>query len=450
LYDAAGNMTYDGAHHYFYDAENRLSAVDYTGDCSTSTACYFYNAAGQRISKYSQGGSLTTFYLYDTNGEVLADTDGNQNWDQTYIHFGGQLVAQYRGTATGFLIKDHLGSTRLDTLYPYSGPSSVYDNMDYLPFGEQIAGGSATTHKFTGKERDSESGLDNFGARFDATSLGRFVSPDPAGGMRLVPQSLNLYAYVLNNPMRFIDPLGLWHCDWGNGESDDTEANGGASKADCKDQGGASWVIDDGDSEGISAGEISYCLNDCFPELQNSSLGNQGAGTDSLNPLSAEDDPIRALFTNNPRCPNCGHILNGTSQAINIATAYSVAVPTAGIGAVTVGPTALAYATGWSYAAYGSASGFVLGLYPAYLEAAEEGGFGAYNIPVRLYNFLQATGDAWTANQAYIDAQVFLGRQMYLAGPAVVSGTTTLSLELQRMKELGIQPQDWILLRVPY
>jgi RHS repeat-associated protein len=221
-HDAAGNVTYDGAHHYFYDAENRLSAVDYTGDCSTSTACYFYNAAGQRISKYSQGGSLTTFYLYDTSGEVLADTDGNQNWDQTYIHFGGQLVAQYRGTATGFLIKDHLGSTRLDTLYPYSGPSSVYDNMDYLPFGEQIAGGSGTTHKFTGKERDSESTLDNFGARYFSSPTGRFTSPDPdgAGSLEQDPQSWNMYAYARNNPLKYTDPDGRSYdvcVDNGNG-----------------------------------------------------------------------------------------------------------------------------------------------------------------------------------------------------------------------------------------
>jgi len=56
---------------------------------------------------------------------------------------------------------------------------SAYDSLDYLPFGEQIAGGSGTTHKFTGKERDAESGLDNFGARYDSSSMGRFMSADP-------------------------------------------------------------------------------------------------------------------------------------------------------------------------------------------------------------------------------------------------------------------------------
>jgi|SRR5579885_688929 len=62
------------------------------------------------------------------------------------------------------------------------------------------------TH-FTSKERDSESGLDNFGKRYDASSLGRFMTTDPVviTTERLQnPQQLNLYAYVANNPLRFI------------------------------------------------------------------------------------------------------------------------------------------------------------------------------------------------------------------------------------------------------
>ena len=54
-------------------------------------------------------------------------------------------------------------------------------------------------YKFTGKERDAESGLDNFGARYYASGLGRFMSPDPLGislGRMINPQLLNRYAYV--------------------------------------------------------------------------------------------------------------------------------------------------------------------------------------------------------------------------------------------------------------
>jgi RHS repeat-associated protein len=71
--------------------------------------------------------------------------------------------------------------------------------------------------KFTGKERDAESGLDYFGARYYASSMGRWMSPDWAAKAMPVPyaslddpQSLNLYEYVGNNPLSQADPDG--HC----------------------------------------------------------------------------------------------------------------------------------------------------------------------------------------------------------------------------------------------
>jgi RHS repeat-associated protein len=67
----------------------------------------------------------------------------------------------------------------------------------------------AFAHHFTGKERDSESGLDMFGARYFGSSLGRFMSPDPLGGHNEDPQTLNRYAYVRNNPLSLTDPTGL-------------------------------------------------------------------------------------------------------------------------------------------------------------------------------------------------------------------------------------------------
>jgi RHS repeat-associated protein len=65
---------------------------------------------------------------------------------------------------------------------------------------------------FTGKEHDQESGNDYFGARYYASSMGRFLSPDPSGldfANPRNPQSLNLYSYVRNNPLGHIDPTGL-------------------------------------------------------------------------------------------------------------------------------------------------------------------------------------------------------------------------------------------------
>lgn len=82
---------------------------------------------------------------------------------------------------------------------------------DACPFS--VASGYG--HKFTGKERDTESGLDMFGARYHGSSLGRFMTPDWAAKPITVPyanfgnpQSLNLYSYVENNPMTLVDTDG--------------------------------------------------------------------------------------------------------------------------------------------------------------------------------------------------------------------------------------------------
>ena len=239
-YDAAGNLLGDGVHNYAYDAENRIQYVDRNADGSYYAGFYVYDADGRRVGRAANGS--TTYYVYHSDGQVAAEFDGNNNWLQSYLYFGSALVALYRGSNTGFYHKDHLGSTRLITLSDQN--QTVYDNMDYLPFGTQIAGTSATSHKFTGKERDSESGLDDFDARHYGSSLGRFMSPDPAGLLAqkpTSPQSWNLYAYAMNNPLIFIDPTGLdcvYANDAGNGvESIDHNSNSG----ECGQNGG-SWA----------------------------------------------------------------------------------------------------------------------------------------------------------------------------------------------------------------
>jgi RHS repeat-associated protein len=83
---------------------------------------------------------------------------------------------------------------------------------DYYPFGREVGVSTdGETHKFTGKERDVETGLYNFGARYYHEAHGRFMSVDPtklARGRLGDPQRLNLYSYVRNNPLLYIDPDG--------------------------------------------------------------------------------------------------------------------------------------------------------------------------------------------------------------------------------------------------
>jgi RHS repeat-associated protein len=81
---------------------------------------------------------------------------------------------------------------------------------------------SNRSSQFTGKERDAETGLDYFGARYFSSPQGRFTSPDPllSSGRPGEPQSWNRYAYTLNNPLRFVDPTGLYDLDNTCGDGD--------------------------------------------------------------------------------------------------------------------------------------------------------------------------------------------------------------------------------------
>ena len=171
------------------------------------STCKAQQQSGQRVRKNT--GSTWTEYFYGPSGQVQSEYNGS--WPVQYVYIGSRLIAGYAQGTTAFDFTDQLGSTRLITAVN----QSIVDNMDYEPFGQQTAGGSATTHKFTGKERDGEDGLDYFGARYYSSSMGRFMSPDWSSrpeGVPYVqldnPQSLNLYGYVGNDPVDRVDPDG--------------------------------------------------------------------------------------------------------------------------------------------------------------------------------------------------------------------------------------------------
>jgi RHS repeat-associated protein len=201
LYDAAGNMIYDGTHWYTYDAENRMTQVD-----SGTTASYAYMPEGRRTTKIS-GGS-THDYVYDLSNNVIAEMTSS-GWQVGNVYLGGQMIAEYKNSTTYFVHQDHLGSTRLVT----GLNQAPVQNLDYFPYGELNSTNSGiTTHEFTGDERDAESGLDHTQFRQYSSSMARWMTPDPAGLAAVDPtnpQSWNRYSYVLNNPLAFIDPSGL-------------------------------------------------------------------------------------------------------------------------------------------------------------------------------------------------------------------------------------------------
>jgi RHS repeat-associated protein len=209
-YDAAGNMTHDATANlnYSYDSENRImGAAGFT---------YTYDADGNRVEK--SNGTTGTLYWYMSPG-IVGESDLAGNLKSEYVFFDGERVARkdFPGNAASYYFSDHLKTASVIT----DSAGTIKSESDYYPWGGelQFANNDSNHYKFTGKEWDSETGLDYFGARYYANSLGRFVTSDwsstpvpvPYADLR-DPQSLNQYTYVRNIPTSTMDPDG--HCCW--------------------------------------------------------------------------------------------------------------------------------------------------------------------------------------------------------------------------------------------
>jgi RHS repeat-associated protein len=135
-------------------------------------------------------------------------------------------IEAYEGASTAtsiqWLVADHLGTPRM--VVDQTGTLNGVKRHDYLPFGEELfagvggrttslgySGGDGVRQQFTAKERDVETSLDYFGARYYSSTQGRFAGPDSllASGKPAHPQSWNRYTYCLNHPLILVDPNGL-------------------------------------------------------------------------------------------------------------------------------------------------------------------------------------------------------------------------------------------------
>jgi RHS repeat-associated protein len=223
-HDAAGNIMSDGLHNYTYDAENRLIQVD-----GGNTATYVYDADGHRVQKTSATGNFsdpagTWIFFYDQSGRwVQKFNSPNNTFVEGQIYAGSRHLASVGGWTT-FSHSDWLGTERLRL--GMGGIPYQTESCASLPFGDGLncTGSDVDPLHFTGKERDAATGLDNFGARYYSSPMGRFGSPDWSALPEAVPyadfhdpQSLNLYSYVRNNPMNQVD-LDGHDCDQRTGK----------------------------------------------------------------------------------------------------------------------------------------------------------------------------------------------------------------------------------------
>lgn len=195
-YDANGNTTYDCLHTYTWDANGHPVTID---DISLT-----YDALGRMVEKTASGA--TNQFLYGPGGSKLALMNG-----QTVVKgFIGNAIYS-GGTLSYFRHVDWLGSVRLGS----NTNRQMQFSLGYGPFGEGYAEAGGPDRSFAGMDQDTEVGSTS--ALYDAVfrryaMYGRWISPDPAGvgAVSLAsPQSWNRYAYVMNNPLNVVDPLGL-------------------------------------------------------------------------------------------------------------------------------------------------------------------------------------------------------------------------------------------------
>jgi RHS repeat-associated protein len=243
-YDSNGNVTNDGVHTYTWDADGNSITLDGTG--------LTFDAFDRAVEKNVSG--TFTEIMYAPTGAKLALMSG-QTLQKAFISLPGKASAVYTGSGLDhYRHSDWLGSVRLTS----STSRSVLSTAAYAPLGETYAQSGTADVSFTGQNQDTVGGDYDFMYR-EYSTQGRWPSPDPAGLAAvnpMAPQSWNRYAYVLNNPLGFTDPLGL-DCKRSDGTTAYFgESEEGSSVAACEAAGGT-WI--NGSSCITSTGAVGIC-----------------------------------------------------------------------------------------------------------------------------------------------------------------------------------------------
>jgi RHS repeat-associated protein len=173
-YDAPGNTVSDGINSYVYNAENQI--------VSAAGVAYTYDGGGDRVKKSS--GRL---YWSGALG-IMAESDLSGNLAAEYMFFAGARVARrdLPSGAVHYYFSDRLKSTSVVS----SALGVIEEESDYRPWGEErhITSNIPDQHfKFNGMERDSETGISDFGARFYSSTSSRWLTPDWSLGATPVP-----------------------------------------------------------------------------------------------------------------------------------------------------------------------------------------------------------------------------------------------------------------------
>jgi RHS repeat-associated protein len=223
-YDANGNMVSEQTERHFeWDHVDRMKVVRNQVDTSKPTiyAVYLYDGDGQRVKKLVLNGSgyRTTTYLGSSfeHQKEASPTATVENCSLHVMDDKSRIAIARIGLAFAddgaaehpvqYHLGDHLGSSGIVV----SDDGAWINREEFFPYGETSFGSfGRKRYRYTGKEKDEESGFNYHGARFYAPWLARWVSCD----RRVEQSTTNLYAYAARSPIRFYDPDGKWEKDF--------------------------------------------------------------------------------------------------------------------------------------------------------------------------------------------------------------------------------------------
>ena len=209
--DAAGHTTAQAGYGYTWDGAGRLKTVSQSGQLR---ATYHYDARHRRTRKVTSAqapqGAQTVLYAYDQADHLIAESDATGPI-RSYVWRDDVPLAQIEHRPTRrvlYLETDHLGTPTAarneqgTVVWRWDSDAFGATGPDEDPDGD----GQPTTVnlRFAGQYHDQESGLHYNLARYYDPTTGRYLSPDPIG----LAGGINTYAYVENNPLRYVDPTG--------------------------------------------------------------------------------------------------------------------------------------------------------------------------------------------------------------------------------------------------
>ncbi len=217
-YDGAGELTWDGSNTTQYDGEGR-TFWQYVGTNPNNytQAEYYYNALGMRVERYNGSGAGWETIYNDPWGRESQMMHGSTTQEIYLPPVAGRQYAMYMNGNTYFTHANALGSTGMITDQTGTPKQEVL----YTPWGSEWASagisGNGYDVRFAGMLPWDPQGPETYNFltpnRVFSATYSRWTSPDPLAGDVTNPQSLNRYAYVMNNPINLVDVLGLDPCD---------------------------------------------------------------------------------------------------------------------------------------------------------------------------------------------------------------------------------------------